>query len=111
MNVKGITDEITSCGCCGKSNLKKTVILEGDDGEILYYGSECAAAALTGKKSRKGGELVANLAGAVDFFKRNRGKLSVDQIRNRLAVCRWARIDDYRGEVWIVNDAGKVRVA
>ncbi len=44
----GITDEITDCGCCGRTGLKHTVMLEILDGEnesdgILYYGTDCAA--------------------------------------------------------------------
>jgi hypothetical protein len=38
----GTTDEVNTCDCCGKSNLKSTV---GFDlaGETLHYGSTCAA--------------------------------------------------------------------
>lgn len=42
LKIVGITDEVLQCECCGKSNLKRTVLLS--DGR--YYGSNCAARAL-----------------------------------------------------------------
>lgn len=47
----GTDDSITTCDCCGKSNLKHTVIIELDDGEIVHYGSVCATRN-TGKASK-----------------------------------------------------------
>lgn len=38
----GTTDEVTACDCCGKSNLKSTVVFDVA-GEIVHYGSTCAA--------------------------------------------------------------------
>jgi hypothetical protein len=38
----GTTDEVTTCDCCGKSNLKSTVVFDVA-GEIVHYGSTCAA--------------------------------------------------------------------
>ena len=38
----GIEEAVTTCDCCGKSNLKHTIAIELDDGEIVYYGSVCA---------------------------------------------------------------------
>lgn len=51
--ILGITDAITVCDCCGKSNLKCTVELEGEDGEIVNYGRDCAGKAIYGRKSAK----------------------------------------------------------
>lgn len=45
MKVLGINDEITTCECCGRSGLKKTVVLGTDAGEVRY-GTECAARAM-----------------------------------------------------------------
>lgn len=45
----GIDDEVTTCDCCGKRNLKCTVALESADG-IVRFGRDCAARAL-GKRS------------------------------------------------------------
>jgi len=41
----GTTDEVTTCDCCGRANLKKTIALMVNDFPV-YYGSECAAKAL-----------------------------------------------------------------
>ena len=43
MEIKGITDSVTTCDCCGKTNLKRTVAIETENGEIVYYGTSCAA--------------------------------------------------------------------
>lgn len=43
----GVNDEVTTCECCGKSNLKCTVVLGTDGGEVRY-GRDCAARALAG---------------------------------------------------------------
>lgn len=46
----GITDEITDCGCCGKSGLKRTVAISLDgESEPVYFGSDCASRALAGR--------------------------------------------------------------
>lgn len=41
MRLLGFTEEITQCGCCGKSELKGTYAFETSSG-IQYYGSTCA---------------------------------------------------------------------
>jgi hypothetical protein len=48
----GISDDVTKCDCCGRQNLKKTIVLSdsldlfpGSD-EIFYYGQDCAQTAL-----------------------------------------------------------------
>lgn len=48
----GTTSDVTTCDCCGKSDLKSTVIIVGLDeggaetGDLRHYGSTCAAKAL-----------------------------------------------------------------
>lgn len=37
----GTDDAVNTCDCCGKTNLKSTVIVEVD-GELLHYGAVCA---------------------------------------------------------------------
>lgn len=41
ITILGINDAIHNCDCCGKSNLKSTVIVDVD-GSIFHYGSSCA---------------------------------------------------------------------
>ncbi len=60
----GISDEVNNCECCGKANLKKTVVLDFDGG-IRYYGSDCAALALMGKKSAANKKAVETKARAI----------------------------------------------
>lgn len=43
--ILGINDEVTTCECCGRTNLKKTVVLGTEHGEVRY-GTACAAKAL-----------------------------------------------------------------
>lgn len=58
----GTDDSITTCDCCGKANLKHTVTIELDDGEIVHYGSVCATRN-TGKASKVlNGEIRAHAA-------------------------------------------------
>lgn len=57
----GVTDECIECQKCGKADLKSTIVLaildaDGNDEEITYYGSTCAARALSAWGMRvKGG--------------------------------------------------------
>lgn len=45
--ILGTSDEVTTCDCCGKKNLRITVALEPTDGSgDVYYGRICAARAL-----------------------------------------------------------------
>lgn len=46
--IKGITDDVTTCECCGRRNLKRTVALayvdaDNLEGGVSYYGTGCAA--------------------------------------------------------------------
>lgn len=41
--ILGINDEQTVCDCCGKKNLKRTVIIDKGEGEIVRYGTTCAS--------------------------------------------------------------------
>jgi hypothetical protein len=50
--IKGTTGDVSTCDCCGRRGLRKTVVmlpLDADgnvDGEPTFYGTGCAAAAL-----------------------------------------------------------------
>lgn len=54
--ILGITDAVSTCDCCGKKNLKKAVELENPEGDIVFFGTDCAGAALYGRKDRKNGQ-------------------------------------------------------
>ena len=51
MRALGTDDSVTACDCCGKVNLKFTVIVELDTGDIAHYGQVCARRN-TGKDQR-----------------------------------------------------------
>jgi hypothetical protein len=38
----GTDDSVNTCDCCGKTDLKFTVAIELDNGEIVHYGQVCA---------------------------------------------------------------------
>lgn len=40
--IKGTTDEVCTCDCCGRTDLKYTVIMSLD-GDVSYFGRVCAA--------------------------------------------------------------------
>jgi len=54
--IKGINDDTDTCGCCTRRGLKRVVALMpldvdgNEEGEVVYYGTACAARAL-GRKS------------------------------------------------------------
>jgi len=49
--ILAITDETHTCECCGKTNLKRVVVIEKADGQIVRYGTTCAANAMLVTKS------------------------------------------------------------
>lgn len=52
MKILGINDDVTTCECCGRAGLKKTVVLESFDGlQRVHFGSQCAAKAIGKRKS------------------------------------------------------------
>lgn len=51
----GVTDERNECECCGKVNLKRTVVIhvsDEHDERVAYYGTSCAAHALRTKRDK-----------------------------------------------------------
>lgn len=53
MKVLGFTDEITTCDCCGKRNLKGSFAIETNAGEIVHYGSVCVGRAYGSKQAKQ----------------------------------------------------------
>lgn len=41
--VVGTTDEWDACDCCGRTNLKRYVVMRDADGECFGFGTSCAA--------------------------------------------------------------------
>lgn len=44
--ILGATNDVTVCNCCGRENLKKTVVLDDYEGNVKYFGETCAAKAM-----------------------------------------------------------------
>ena len=44
MQVEGYSD-VSECECCGRTGLKRTVMMRLDDGDTAYFGVVCAAKA------------------------------------------------------------------
>lgn len=38
-----LDDSVTTCECCGRANLKATVLMQSDLGELMHFGRTCAA--------------------------------------------------------------------
>lgn len=51
VKVLGVTTDTSICQCCGKVGLKKTVAILFEDGQVLNYGTTCAAKAFPKMKS------------------------------------------------------------
>jgi hypothetical protein len=69
VNVRGISDEVTTCEACGKKNLKRTVVLEINEGGPVHYGTDCAAKAICGRKDKKVAHEVEMVARAKSYIK------------------------------------------
>jgi hypothetical protein len=64
MKILAITDETPICECCGKSDLKRVVVIELDNGSVVRYGRDCAAKML-GKKVGKDIDFLAEITAYV----------------------------------------------
>lgn len=51
VTILGISEEVTTCDCCGRHGLKRTVALKTDEG-VVYYGCDCAAKAYNSQSVR-----------------------------------------------------------
>lgn len=89
--VAGITDERDTCECCGKTDLKRVVVLlDLDTDEFVFYGTTCAdrntgrddTARTAKKRGKPGGRLTTLL---------QHHERKAEQLRNRaLSILRMA---------------------
>lgn len=83
-----ITDEVTTCDCCGKTNLKRVAVLQLADGSIVHYGRDCAARKL-GKSFGKSIDAkvseMETFAKIREYIARFEGKYTPAQICNGIA--------------------------
>jgi hypothetical protein len=83
LRVAGITDDVTTCGCCGRAGLKRTVVLESETG-LRFYGTTCAATALGRKTSE-----VDSTARGIAYCRR---WLHATPRHTALVVANWCRV-------------------
>lgn len=62
--VRGISDK-SECDVCGKTNLKLTIVIESEGGDLLHYGSDCAARTL--RQDYRGKRYPVSRAAAIDM--------------------------------------------
>lgn len=67
--ILGISDEVTTCEACGKTNLKRTVVLQLAEGTV-HYGSDCAAKAFYGTKKASDKKAIDTLADACSLARK-----------------------------------------
>jgi hypothetical protein len=95
--ILGTTDEVNTCDCCGRTDLKDTVALEDDQtGAILYYGCVCAA-----KKQNVPSKQIKSEAKKADDIRRKAAQAE----KNRLD-----EIEDSRYQAFIDNKVAGQRV-
>lgn len=83
----GTTDDITSCDCCGREDLKSTVALDLD-GATVHYGVTCAANALrlpvaTVRQGTKRAD-----AAAADSLRSAQAKVAAAEFARWVSFCR-----------------------
>lgn len=111
MKILGITDETTTCECCGKTNLKKTVVLETEDGGELRYGTDCAARALLGKKSSSNRKTIEERAKIVTLAHRwaQEGH-TFDVIVNAIGRRGWGMSCSHKQRIIWIGDFAEIKV-
>jgi hypothetical protein len=81
--VRGISDK-TECDVCGKTNLKMTIVIESEAGELLHYGSDCAARTL--KQDYQGKRFAVSREAAISMGKRAKSGESFAKLSQQVAA-------------------------
>lgn len=105
LKILGITDERTECECCGKTGLKRTVALDRD-GAVVYFGSDCAALALMGRKTAGNRKVVETKAEAVALARRLVAKGWSLKDAARRVWDRFGFLTEVRGNVLTIGGVG-----
>ena len=103
MKLLGVTDERTTCDCCGKKHLKRTVALQSETG-VVYYGVNCAARALGHKSSA-----YKVIADTMEYAQKAVAKWTPEQARtavwNRFGFCT-----EVKGNKLIISGVGELEI-
>ena len=89
LTAKFITDEVTTCDCCGKTDLKATVaMLNSDSSGLFYFGRTCAARnsgkaskQITKELKQQQQDAYGRACNTLTTLKRNGNKLTPELIR------------------------------
>lgn len=86
VRVLGTDDSVNTCDCCGRADLKSTVALETEAGEVVHYGVVCAAQAM-----KRSAADVRKDARKADAAKREADRAAQDAARQaeHAAYCAW----------------------
>lgn len=98
--VLGINDDVTTCECCGRSGLKRTVVLSSESTGIVHYGTDCAASAVYGSKTRQNRDKAENVARAVSYARKWMATRPVELIANAIDV-RWCPAHVENGTLFV----------
>jgi hypothetical protein len=60
--ILGINDDESNCCCCGRTDLKRVVWIEHDDGRVEWYGTTCASYIMRGNRTKQNVKHVVNVA-------------------------------------------------
>ena len=106
--VLGKNDDVTTCECCGKSNLKLTVVLTNGESEV-HYGRDCAARLLLGNNKSGSVKRVENTVSAIEYARKWTGvygtaEVVLKKIANAIAV-RWCAARVEGGRLFIEGSA------
>lgn len=69
IKILGRNDDVTTCECCGKKNLKYTVVLGTEEGE-KHFGRDCAAKAVYGSNKSRNVKCIEMIANAKAFARK-----------------------------------------
>jgi hypothetical protein len=95
----GTTDDVTTCDCCGKKNLKGTVALSINDGDAVFFGCTCAARTLgrSTKEVRVAARTADDLERTVRRMRENRASDRRCEMRDLILDKHAGRIRDWGG--------------
>lgn len=65
--ILGINDDVTTCECCGRPNLKCTVVMENSNGDVVHYGRDCAAKVIKGNNKAANVKTIESLARGIAY--------------------------------------------
>lgn len=86
--ILGINDDVTTCECCGKTNLKATVVMESENIGIVHYGRDCAAKKLTGGNKSGAVKTIESTARGINYCREWLRKTPAHTASIVAAACR-----------------------